>query len=74
MDFINNNNFTTTTTTTKDPTNTFLRELRKNINDSQSIIYKDIKRKYINLNPLYLRLFFLIKIRKTNTRIRLIVY
>jgi len=55
MDIINNNNFITTTA---DPTNIFLREIRKNINDSQSIIYTAIKWKYINLNPLYLRLEF----------------
>jgi hypothetical protein len=55
MDIFNNNNFTATT---GDPTNTFLREIRKNISDSQSKIYKDIKWKYINLNSLYLRLEF----------------
>jgi len=36
MDFTNNNNFTTTTT--GDPTNTFLRELRKNMNDNRLYI------------------------------------
>jgi hypothetical protein len=53
MDIINNNNFTT-----GDPTNTLLREIRKSISENQLIIHKDIKWKYINLNPLYLRLEF----------------
>jgi hypothetical protein len=53
MDFNNNNNFTAIE---RDPTNTFLKELRKNINDRQSKIHEDIKWKYINLNPLHLRL------------------
>lgn len=55
MDFNNNNNFTATK---GGPTNTFLKELRRNINDSQLIIHEDIKWKYINFNPLYIRLEF----------------
>jgi hypothetical protein len=67
FDFISNNNFTTVKS---DLTRTFQRELRNKINECQIIIHKEQVWKYINLNPSTPTIRGLIKIHKTDSRIR----
>ena len=48
QNFILNNNFHTVTT---DPTNIFQTQIRQTIKESTSLIPKDCRWKYINMNP-----------------------
>jgi len=48
QNFILNNNFCTATT---DPTNTFQTQVRQKINESSTLIPRDSRWKYVNMNP-----------------------
>jgi len=74
MDINNNNNNNNNSTTTKgDTTNTFQKEPRKNINENQFIMSKDMKWKYFNYNTTPPTMRRLIKIHEITTTIRPIV-
>jgi hypothetical protein len=70
MDCISNNNFTTTK---NDLTGMFQREVRNKINESQLIIHKEDRWRYINFNPSAPTIRGLIKVRKTDSFIRHVV-
>jgi len=67
QDFILNNNFRTTTT---DPTNTFHSHIRQTINESRSLITRDTRWEYINMNPSAPSIKGLIKLHKPDQPIR----
>jgi hypothetical protein len=69
-DFITNNNFQTSNT---DPTPRYQKQIRKTINDSSTLINKNQKWKYTNLNPSAPTLKGLIKLHKTDQPIRPVV-
>jgi exonuclease III len=68
--FLLENNFQTTNT---DPTKTFQTKIRRTINASKTMIPRDIKWKYINLNPSPPTIKGLIKIHKPTQPIRPVV-
>jgi hypothetical protein len=69
-DFIRQNKFQTMDT---DPTANYQKQIRKTINKSQTLIDKNQRWKYINLNPSAPTIKGLIKLHKTNQPIRPIV-
>jgi len=70
QDFLHGNNFITSTT---DPTNIFQKEVRNTIKESNTLIPKDSKWKYINLNPSAPSIKELIKLHKPGQPIRPVV-
>jgi hypothetical protein len=61
QNFIPNNNFHAATT---DPTNTFQTQIRQTIKESTTLIPKDCRWKYINMNPSTPSIKGLIRIHK----------
>jgi len=70
QNFIDNNNFTKIT---YDPTNIFQNQIRKTVKDIISLIPKDSKWRYINMNPTASTIKGLIKLHKTDQPIRPVV-
>jgi len=70
QNFILNNNFRTATA---DPTNTFQTQIRQTIRDSKTLIPKDTRWKYTNMNPSAPSIKGLIKIHKPHQLIRPVV-
>ena len=70
QNFIHNNNFHTATT---DPTNTFQNQIRQTIKESTSLIPKDSRWKYTNMNPSAPSIKGLIKVHKPDQPIRPVV-
>jgi len=70
QDFLHGNNFIASTT---DPTNTVQKEISNTIKESKTLIPRDCKWKYINLNPSAPSIKGLIKLHKPGQLIRLVV-
>ena len=70
QDFITSNNFTHIP---HDITKNFQRNIRTAVSECEDIIPKDIKWKYISLNPISPRIRDLVKIHKRNSPIRPII-
>jgi len=70
QNFILNNNFHTATT---DPTNTFQTQVRQTVNESSTLIPRDSRWKYINMNPSAPSIKGLIKLHKPDQPIRPVV-
>jgi hypothetical protein len=68
--FLSDNNFHTVTA---DPTNTFRTQVRNTVNQSETLIPKDSKWKYINMNTSATSIKGLIKIHKQDQPIRPVV-
>jgi hypothetical protein len=70
LDFISSSNFTISK---KDLTKTFQKELRNLTSDCHSVVKKQEKWKYINLNPSTPTIRGLLKIHKNNSPIRPVI-